>query len=670
MGDGFGTIGIDLFNYIYPMRRPYLRLFLLGLMLFPFLAYGQGEQPALLLQFSRQNDFSFSTLLQSRYSFSTGKYSLDLNLDHTNIYNTSLPSQNFVQLYLHSSIWQHYELSDKVAVASWIETDQYFDTRNEKVNLYAGLRLQPHPSVRITPLVGYAWDVRTAILGRTSSFVQVDQGFTPALLAEARHVWEEEELALRTGLFARYKFIDPRRQHNLVFYQYWLKKFEEGIQLQAGATVGSHELDDYQSNSVKRIISDTVNPSLNLSYVFAPGLEWRSENEALLGRRSFRFQNIVSETPEENDLIFDALQLSSRQRLNYTSKHWRAYAMYEYSYESRNYRLENDLGLNDPDFVEAEEREREKDFLRNWHKWDFMAGRSLGLRHRLEAKLVNQYLQYDSPSERNFDDRDELSWLGALNWQGRWRRSLFTETGLSANYRDYAFLFSEKSQDNYIQRSLRLDFKFGWDVSPFWRIEGDNGVYVTYNVKSFTDFNKTDRSTRNLETNFRTVWRPTAKWQSELSFRRKETHQSYLDWLRFTETTLDTVLLLTIEQRNRYEVDLKQRKSKLLLEAGYKHFNQTKKFKAPMVGLDNAQRAISLRQVNLQTGPRFSFGYRHRNRSEIDLDLWLQFQVRANRFRELEGVTVIGAAYLEEDLRRTNTEIRPYPTLKVSLFFD
>ena len=152
--------------------------------------------------------------------------------------------------------------------------------------------------------------------------------------------------------------------------------------------------------------------------------------------------------------------------------------------------------------------------------------------------------------------------------------------------------------------------------------------------------------------------------------RRKETHRSYIDWPRFTETTLDTVILLTIDQRNRYEIDLNRGQAKMLLEAGYRHFNQSKKFKAPMVGEDNLLKAISLRQVTLQTGPRLSVGYRNRRRSTIDLELWLQFQVRANRFRELQGVTVIGAAYLEEELRETTTEIRPYPTLKVSFFLE
>ncbi len=519
-------------------------------------------------------------------------------------------------------------------------------------------------------MAGYSRDVRTAILGRTDPFLKVDQGFSPALLIEAEHLWPKDQLAVQSVLFARYKFIDPRQQRNLVFRQYWSKKFEEGVQLQFGVNAGSHELDDYQSNSVKRIISDSINPELNLGYTFLPGLEWQSENGVLINQRSFKYNNVVGGDPEQNDLIFDGLRLSTRQRLSFVKGRWRASGEYSYSFTSRKYQLENNLELNEPDFLERIDQEKQKDFVTNLHKTNLNLRRRLRGSQFLNFRLVNQYLQYDTPSEANFDDRDELSYLGSAGWERRWSRALSTNFSISGNYRHYAFLLSEKSQDNYKQRSLRLDFKFGWDINPFLRVEGDNGIFVTYNVKDFTDFNKTDRATRNLQTNFKGIYRPTKKWRSTIDVQRKEIHQSYLNWEQFSETTLDTLRLLTIEQRNRYTFGMNNKNTSLLLEFGMKHFGQTKKFKAPMVGEDNILKTISLRQVTRQTGPLLSFGYRNRNQSSIDLNVWLQVQVRKNRFRELEGITVIGAAFYEGDLRNTTVEIRPYPNIKINYFFN
>lgn len=651
------------------MRRRIVLLMVLVALLAPVLVQGQDDRPMVLLNFKRQNDFTFATNLDTWYTFRKGRYSLDMRLTHTNIYNTTLTSDRFVQLYLRTSIWQHYKLHDKLDLASWLETDQYFSNRNEKINLYGGLRYKPYPFIQITPLVGYSWDIRTAFLGQSTPTARLDQGFTPAILFESDYSWPEQDLSVSSYAFARYKFIDPRRQRNVQLLHAWRKRFKEGVTLDIGARAASHELDDYQANSVKRIISDTILPHINLHYQFAPGLEWRSENTLLAQRRFFRFENQVAPEAEENDLTFDGLEISTRQRLNVVRKKWKASLTYHYLFSSRTYDLENDLGLNEQDFQVRLDREKQKDFVKGFHKVDLFYNRSLGKKQFLTLQMANQYLQFDTPSDNNFDDRDELSWVASTELVSRWRKNLFTGLGLSGNFRHYAFLLKEKSQDNYKQRSLRLDFRYGWDIGRQLRLEGDNAVYVTYNVKDFTDFNKTDRSTRNLETNFRAIYRPSKKLEAHAAFRRKETHQSYLNWAAFSETTLDTILILTAENRYRYWFDLKKARAKLFVEGGYKHFDQTKKFKASMVTLDNQITAIELHQINLQTGPLVSIGFRDRRQSTLDASIWMQVQVRKNRFQPLEDAGIFGAALFEEELRIVNTEFRPYMTLRFNYFF-
>jgi hypothetical protein len=644
-------------------------LLLLGIgWLLPGLAVGQSDRPMLKFAFDRQNDFTFSTLMDSWYQLERGRYSLDFRLSHSNIYNSTREEGRFVQMYFHTDIWQYLRIKPKLDIASWIETDQYVNNQNEKISGYAGVRYKPWPFLHITPLIGYTWDTRTAILGTSEPQLKLDQGLTPALFLRSEHQWDDS-LSMRTQLTARYKDILPRRQHNLVLDHDWVKGFEEGVTLAAGIHVSAHELDDYQGNSVKRILSDSIMPHIDLSYVFLPGLEWRSSNNMLLHRRRFMFQNLVLPLPEENDLTFQGVEIGTLQHLSMVRRAFQASASYEFQYSSRGYLLENNTALNASDFEAQLEREKQKDFIKNYHKVEAMVVLPMGKRQRLEARVSNQYLQYDTPSETNYDDRDELSWVASGKWMSSWNKSFFTSLDLQGNYRHYAFLLKEKSQDNYIQRSLRLDFDFGWDVSKQLRLEGEQAIYVTYNVKDFTDFNKTDRSTRNLESNFKGVWRPNARVQSELSFRRKETHQSYLNWSEFSETTLDTNRILTVENRWRVLLNRPNAQQQWYAEAGYKHFDQTKRFKANMVGLDNLLKAISLRQISLQTGPLFALGYRNRRQSSIDLGLWMQVQVHQNRFEVLATDQIFGAAQQEADLREVNVEFRPYPTARINYYF-
>jgi hypothetical protein len=630
---------------------------------------GQQDRPFVNFDFSRQNDFTFVTNLDSWYTFKKGRYGLDMKLGHSNIYNTSLTAERFVQVYLRSSIWQHFRIKKNLEVVSWIETDQYFNNPNQKINLYAGLRYQPWSFLSVTPLLGYTWDVRTAVLGQTIAQPKLDQGLTPAVLLQTEYSWPDIKLETTTRMFLRYKDISPRRQYNTFLQHAWQKQFEEGVQLQASIAGGSHELDDYQGNSVKRILSDTLQPTLNLGYTFYKGLEWQSENGMQIFRRRFLFSSLTEGLPDDNNLTFQGLEINTRQRIGIVQPHWRMSGAYHYQYSSRVYDLDNTTNLNPTDYENRLLIEQQKDFMKNLHRVELGLDADIARQHRLSFGLVNQYLQYDTQSETNFDDRDELSYLGSTEWQARWRPRFSTTAGLSANYRHYAFLLKEKSQDNYIQRSLRLEFKFGWDASKRLRIEGDNAVYVTYNVKDFTDYNKTDRSTRNLENNAKMVYRPTQRLQFETAFRRKETQQSYLNWEAFSETTLDTNRIMTVEQRCRLQINAKNTGSVWFVEAGYKHFEQVKRFKATMVGINSGSGPISLRQISRQSGPLLSVGMRDRNQSTLDAGVWLQIQTRLNRFDRLDGNDFYSNIFTETALLERATELRPYMTIRLNYYF-
>lgn len=644
-----------------------LWLFLL-LCAFPATVLAQDDRPMLRLSFDRQNDFTFSTDLSTWNHVERGRYTLDFQLRHSNIYNTTRAEGKLVQLYIHSDIWQYFKLTKNLDAASWVETDQYVKNQNEKISLYGGVRYRPWSFLEISPLLGYTWDTRTASLGTSGPALRVDHGITPALFLKAAHQFPDS-LSMETVLVARYKDIRPRRQHNLILQQEWRKLFEEGVMIATGIRAGSHELDDYQATSVKRIMSDSIMPYLELGYAFAPGLDWRSQNSLMAHRRRFLFQNLAAETPVENDLTFSGLELSSIQKLQFIKGKFRASAAYEFMYSSRSYALTNNTGLNSNDFERREALEKQKDFLKNYQKVEFLVQNPIGKRHVLESRITNQYLQYDTQSEENFDDRDELSWIGSGKWMTKWDKRLFTSLNLHGNYRHYAFLLKEKSQDNYIQRALRLDFDFNWDVTKYLRLEGQQSIYVTYNVKDFVDYNKTDRSTRNLESNFKALWHPTRNFQAESNFRRKETHQSYLNWEEFSETTLDTNRILTTDVKFRQFFDGKAGISQFYVEGGYKHFDQTKRFKTNMVGLDNRLKAISLREISLQTGPLLAIGYRNKHQSTIDIGLWTQFQIHKNRFDILDTDQIFGAALQESELNNINFEFRPYITARVNYFW-
>jgi hypothetical protein len=241
--------------------------------------------------------------------------------------------------------------------------------------------------------------------------------------------------------------------------------------------------------------------------------------------------------------------------------------------------------------------------------------------------------------------------------------------GLSGNWRQYAFLYKERSAENYIQRFLRADFQYGWDILPRLRLEGENSVYVTYNVKDFSDANKTDRSTRNLETNAKLIWRPLQNWESKLTGTRKEIHQSYLNWEAFAETNLDTNVIYTVEWTNRFRFNPKGSQASLFADVGYKQFNQTKRFPSVMVTQAGDVKAISLHQVNLQTGPVLGLGFKTRNQSTLEISVWWQDHIRKFRHYAADEITLIGTTYTEAELETVTRKLKPFLQLTANIRF-
>ena len=67
-------------------------------------------------------------------------------------------------------------------------------------------------------------------------------------------------------------------------------------------------MNDYQSNSIERIKSDTLSGQLGLQYRLLPWLFWESTNQAGLTRRELDYDLYKGSQTEFNDLRFDQIE--------------------------------------------------------------------------------------------------------------------------------------------------------------------------------------------------------------------------------------------------------------------------------------------------------------------------------------------------------------------------
>ncbi len=617
-----------------------------------------AQLPDVRIDIRRANNFTYSSRWDMDYNLQSPKYSLELNIHHDNLLNSTLNKSPFVQAYLHTSIWQYYQLNSKISLASWIEYDHFFNNQNYRLTGYTGLSYRPFSYLSVTPLIGYSWDYRASLL---------DQGLSPAIRLRSQYKWEDG-LTMETYLFARSKDIEPRNQRNITFNSIWAKSFGSYADLAFRFHAGTSEIDDYRNRMIESIVSDTIQPGLNLRYQIQPNLYWDSENTLLLTNRSFRFDPLEDNPVSRNDLSFGQLNLGTQQKLSYATNRFNAFLTYEYQYLSRRYELENTLFLNPNQFEQLLNREKQKDFFRALTRWELQLSYRIHPQHNLRFAANNIYIKYDTPSEINFDDHDELTYGSNLAWNARWSRKFSTTYRLLGNIRQYAFLFQERSQDNYTQYSLRMEFDYRWEALDNLILQGSQDIYVTYNIKDFDDINRTDRSTRNLETDVRVNYRPSRKWETLTTMFRRETHVSYINWDSFTETTLDTTVTYNISHIHTLRLKSPWESVRLLLEIGYQHLSVVRKQNTAMSNLNNLLVPVNLKIRNFQSGPRTGIKVFHRNPATIDLSVWWQVQYQDNLFKEVENFSTLGATYREQDLTRINRFFRPFFELKLNFW--
>ena len=584
------------------------------------------------------------------HQLSIGKYTLEAKAHHDNLFNSKRKDNPFVQSYINSRIWQYWELKPSFSAASWIEYDHFINSNSYRLSTYLGVRYQWDDILELKPLIGYSWDYRS---------MRLDQGFSPALWLRSRYRWEDG-LQMETNAFARLKFIDPRHQRNLVINSLWAKSFDENADLAVGLKAGSNEIDDYRSNSVQRIRSDTLSPKLSLRYQFQPGLYWDSDNQLTYTNREFNYEVLEGSSEEFNNQSFNQMELFSRQKLSFGNKKLSTFFLFEYQTLDRRYDLENNRLIPDFEFQRQLERERQKDFYRSRVRLEAQFAFDLNPKHRLKFQANNRYLQYDTPAESNFDDHDELSYGLSAHLESRWNRSFSTQYRLIGQRRQYAFLFEERSRDNYTQYSLRMEFDYRWDALKNLSLNGYQYVYVNYNIKDFEDVNLTDRSNRNLESQLYINYRPSKRWNTQSSFYRREAHVSYINWLQFAETTLDTNITYILEHKHIFDLTPKAKNSRIFFELGYKHFSLGRRFNTSMTNANSQLVPINLRVRNLQSGPLTNIRYFRRSPATIDLSIWWQFQYQDNKFSEIEQFTTLSSSFKEENLRKINRFFRPF----------
>jgi hypothetical protein len=114
--------------------------------------------------------------------------------------------------------------------------------------------------------------------------------------------------------------------------------------------------------------------------------------------------------------------------------------------------------------------------------------------NRIELTASASILKYDTQSEENYDDRDELGFIVYLAHRYNNLKNLVLTNSVDLNLYHTVYIFSQKSANNSWNRVLRFTSKSFFTPTRFIRNIGTFSVLANYTVYDFEDIVSTVQS--------------------------------------------------------------------------------------------------------------------------------------------------------------------------------
>jgi hypothetical protein len=551
-----------------------------------------------------------------------------------------------------------------------LASGQWYAANGNRLGLYAGLAgIQGRKgrfSLNTESFAGGATDTRGAI---------ENHGLTWGARVSGQKVSPDSGTPVSFLAGLTRTFINPRQAATLFGVIQAMPTFGPGTRMPLAAAFTSRRVEDYIPVLIQKIRTDSLQLAAGLVSELSSRWYFRSDNSLLGLQRVFSFrpfgESLAQIAAQRQTTSFRQLEIATRQELTYQSLRWRNTASFSASQRIRSYDLANNLALSDRNYERARLSEHAKDIQEQTYAWLFSSIWQASRKATFSGNYTARLFRVNTPSELNDQDRDELLYASDLSWQYRWSGVFRTNIRSSASYKDIIFIRPTQSGQNFTERILRLEPSALWQLGPLsW--QSSYSLWATYNVRRYDSEAEKNRSNRIWILQHNLSLRLPQGFAAKVDLLRRENRIAQLNWVRFSENPIDTVVITEFHPRlGRSWVPVASISSstwQLTTEAGYKLFRQSRRYLAGLAVAGSPTRQIALHTITVQHGPSANMQINWPGRGSINADCWAQWQVVRNRYRISEQ-PFIGASFRQTDLDRVTTQFYFFFNLSGSLLF-
>ena len=224
-----------------------------------------------------------------------------------------------------------------------------------------------------------------------------------------------------------------------------------------------------------------------LSMDFQGRVAWRGID------RNTRYISVTNIANSNYDTRIEESRLEFASGLDYLPGDFNLSLRFSYSERDEKHTPEKYTGLNNLIYDERLQLEEEKNNTSQLANLSLLSRINLSGRDRLIISLLQRKLRYDTPSDQNFDDRDELLSIGRVLYEREISPLFKMFVNLEGNINKIVYIFAERSSNNNIKRILKFS---GGGTITHGNFTSLNSAEVSanYTVYDYEDLNPNFRS--------------------------------------------------------------------------------------------------------------------------------------------------------------------------------
>ena len=624
------------------------------------LTFGQNEPDTLCVKHEsmRQgiNTFSFSTRADYRFQHGKSGY-FEAQTGQYAIYNRALQQNPFITqnvwnrvayhkallpwLSWHNEAWQFSYFANETRIAQFQSKIRYHLVRRRLHHLYA------------EGAGGWANDKRLS---------NNNTGLKAEITMAYEGLSTDSGTAFRLSGFASRIQLAPRQNQRMFANGGVVRDFPGGGLLALEGAFLQSKVEDFLGADIQSIVSDTAQVRVRLRIPVAKGIFFSTENELMTPNRAFFYRSKETGNESRNVRYFQD-EYQSLNSIRLQRKRIQLNLSLESKLRNRTYDILNRLNPKDPNF-QAElitfnqklRDERIKDIREQSTTWNFDGRFRANRNHSFRVNYVAQLLRVDTRSELNNQDRDEILYASEASHDWTLPSGFRLTNKLSGSYRHLIFIEASQSSENYIDRILRWEPSVRWSNRNF-TLTSQMGIWATYQVRDFASQQDKNRSNRVLIFNHILDTKLSQRWHVLSEGLRRENRLSQLNWERFSESPIDTVIIHDLACRLQWTFSGK--KANWGIQAGYRAFWQVRKSKGNLADPGVGSVLIFLKSYFLQQGPQFKFHVSANEKLRFQGEFWLQRSSQYFRYRRSLG-GFAGTTFSPEQLAQREDRWLPF----------